>query len=361
MYMNILAEKSFACSRWFDEVVEGIKLTIARKDIVINLIDDIDRIKHVSEKCGRLCIVVGASAAWIEKALNVLSIYDFRAVVVGSGISFAYGMQSVVTLDYMQSCRSAVSYMKSLGCRQIAFCGLNTDAWSDMMKYRAFIQAAGAEEQDIFVNCGSAEKCCEKCADNIENYEGLICANDYIAVTLVRFLGCKAEKIKIASFGSTAALEFVFPQVIKIVLDFKSAGQKAADAYIYLSKNDSVLCINMTVKSSMIVNGRPCVFKDGGNEKKFAENSKVDFYNDPAINKILKFEHLLCSMDELDENILELLTIKKTYEQTAEILNTSVATIKYRIKKIMASCGFDERKDMAALYGEFFRLRMKSK
>lgn len=69
--------------------------------------------------------------------------------------------------------------------------------------------------------------------------------------------------------------------------------------------------------------------------------------------KVLKLELLVRNMDNIDISMLREISLNRTYAQIVDIINISESTIKYRLTKLLRTCGFANRSELIEFAVEF--------
>ena len=80
----------------------------------------------------------------------------------------------------------------------------------------------------------------------------------------------------------------------------------------------------------------------------------MDFYKDKEIFDLLTLEKLFLTMNNIDINIIRLLTNGFSYEQISQELFISVNGIKYRLNKLLNTCNIKDRKELLNIYKKYF-------
>ena len=371
MNMYIVSEPLFENTEWYREILSGIDSSANRK--LLNPVfldyrkfsDYFEKIKNDTNTV----LILGTSYAWIISVLRLVNQKSIYPMLISAGNITFPAPHSIITQSYSQSTFYLYNRFKDMGCKSIAFFGMNYDAGSDRMKLAGYTAALDDNErktQDkrIFVNNISASKAAEKFIKQKENFDAVICTNDYIAVLLIKKLRAefKSDKIpyKIASFGKTIVLREFYPEIIRVTLDFFEAGVKTADLYRYIVQNNSIISMTVTVKNKILIGGNEFKSKDERELKKYLpdlKNEKFEFYADKEIMEINALEKLLRNMNDLDRDIFKALSKGFTYEKTAEICNTGVTTVKYRLNRLRELCGFGKNKSMTEIFKEYIPQR----
>ena len=90
--------------------------------------------------------------------------------------------------------RRLVELLRGRGHGRIALYGVNPQSVSDESRMDSYLAALGGEDgrRHVFFNSGSLENCFEQFMARAQQYDAVICANDFAAISLVRRLGLRA-------------------------------------------------------------------------------------------------------------------------------------------------------------------------
>ncbi|MDR1903820.1 MAG: hypothetical protein LBQ88_16250 [Treponema sp.] len=243
------------------------------------------------------------------------------------------------------------------------FVGFNEDSFSDKCKIDGFITAMteSGVPYKIVTNTGNIEACINDVISKITKYKNYICANDELALLLIKSL--KEQGLSLNDFNISGSSNMKVGALSKPSLttvmgdrDYYNEGILAVDTYVrrYKSKLGQNIFINLDCKivlreSTHLKIKTPDVSPIlPHNAAKF-----VNFYENPSISKIDRLEYLLGNCDEIDMSILHGLIANKTYEMIAELNNIAINTVKYRIKKMENNLAIKNRCELRTYLCEF--------
>lgn len=351
MNMYIISEPVFRNTQWYKEIISGIENSERKKALSPVFIDYgtfSDMIPKIKSDTNTL-LVLGTSDAWTSKVLEAVYEAKIYPVLINAGnISFP-SPHTVITQSYYQSAFLLYNFLRGMGCEKTAFFGMNYDSGSDLKKLSGF-KAAGGDTDCVFVNDGSVTAMTENFLKRKNEFDSIICTNDYVAASLIKKLDAKEIPYKIASFGKTIMLGRLYEDIIRVTLDFYEAGLKTADLYEWIAKNNTVISITVTVKNKVFTKGGELTISECGKYIPAFGNSKFDFYADSEIKKADLLEKLLNNAEDLDINILEALFCGETYEKTAEICNIGVTTVKYRLNRLKKILGLINNRELIEIF-----------
>ncbi len=359
---------------WTQVTLSGIADEIARKRYTAEILDvkevreiDFDRVFAGEKK--RLLLYIGNSALHLPRDLHHLAANGVHTVLANHETDLLSGNCSKVLLDYRGGMHKSICYLTANGRRRIAFFGVNPSSSTDLLKksfFAEYLQKQGASaERDIYFNHANIESCIAAFLQNYKLYNAVICANDIVALALIRACterGVRVpEDLYVASCGGSSLItEAAKIPVTSVFADQHEVGRQAVLAYATLYKNHCDVALTFHVKAKLTVRASTAfapdpgdIFDDPGDA---SMQPDVNFYIDPAIRKLLTVETLLRECDELDRDILHGLLTGETYPSLAARLYTSENVIAYRVKRMGRITGTNGREELTALISPYLQV-----
>lgn len=338
--VNIITEHAFSSSYWCSQYLRGIKHEAKRKNIQINITEDIRDIKNHSKE-SNVAILIGTSLPWLYDTVSSLREFGVRAVILsaqkrqnlGCGVSY-------VTMDYEDALEKLMYYFNKIGRRKAALFAINPDSATDQNKRMAFLRSESNSEEDIYYFNATLEDACRSLYDNIEKYDAVICANNISGIVLSKFLREQnisiPADIHIAEFGDFS--EHIQSEGRTLIrIKAVEAGKLAIRCVRLLFGHPELSSVSLNVKCDIVTeNG----IIDFSNE----ELKSSDFISKPEPQKELRDEHIsnalmhekiLCMCDRVDIEILKSIIAHESYSKIAVKSHISENTIGYRIKRLM--------------------------
>jgi hypothetical protein len=234
-----------------------------------------------------------------------------------------------------------------------------------MLKRECFLSILGGigdadPTRHVFLNFASMDHCYAHFERNKGRYDAVLCANDVVAVSMIRRLSRAGTRVPddlyVASFGGTLLSRLFRPSLTTATLNHMELGRQAVSTFAYLMRNPDVTSSSVKVACRTHIrestgSSRPTGGVDTGWHAHAAP--RVVFYSDPEVNEILGIEAFLTRCDELDLRIIDGLKRSVPYERMAEDLSKSENTVKYRIKRMLSWLGRETREDLIALLGTY--------
>lgn len=361
--INIVVNPAYSKTNWFSDFKSGVfDRAYSAKINIVMYENNLSEICSLCHNTNDYIILVSSSSAWETEIINFLSAENIHCIIIRPSIYDSTLSCSSVSPDYFNAAFKIMKYFIETGSRRIAFFAYNSDSSQDVQKYKAYKYALSLSglpfsKDDVYINYGNAAACAEELLKQNKTYDALICANDAAAIILINKLKGKEflKSVDIASFGNTKLLKMLFPNIISASLNFKKAGECAADLYLYLCCNKSVVSCEYTVSSDInIPSPKEKIYSLITNRNTTKTENGVSFYNDTSVIEVFKTENALAMCDELDMQIINLIRKNYSYEKTAEHTNTAVSTVKYRLKKIYSNFGVTSKNELCNLFNKYF-------
>lgn len=348
--MLVVVEESYKVTVWCREILDGLRQEARKKRVSLTLstaIEDIEQ--NTEDSC---IIIVGAETEWLNNAAILAKRNGKHPIILSnqSENDLQNGV-SRVTEDISGSMSEIMSLFAARNCKNVALYAQNPDSASDSFKREAFLQSGGLAE-DVFTNDGSLSDCFDRfyTRHKEKRYGGIVCANDFAAISLIRHLNYVNEdigKIDIISYSDTLISRCTSPAVSTVKANLKSFGQHAFMIVDCISKSKNVSGIRILCSWEIIHRET----SSSVTEKIYTEPRSTGkrlgrFYGDSELMEMLKIETLLSECDETD---LEMVRLILDGKKTAEIENVCYLTetaVKYRIKKMKEICNCETRTEL---------------
>lgn len=352
----LLVEKAFAEYPWCQRILRGIYEEGRKKRTVIQ------ELKGPEEAEERGCILLaGASRDWNSRMIYRSRQAGLHPVVLSNQMEgdVQGKLVSRVTMDIHNSMELAVEYLYSLGRTRLALYGVNPSAASDPWRAARFRELTGSPDA-IFSLAPTIDDCFQQFCPVMERFDGVICASDYAAVSLVRRLRKRnypiPEKLYIVGYGDMYLSRQCKPSITSISDDYENFGRAALSICGIVERNETIASVRVNLRSKLCIrqstDSRP--FHPLPQEGQAEEAPKNLFFEDPEISELTRVESLLRQLDDTDWALLRLLMEDASYAQMAESCFISETAAKYRLKKMKILCGVKTRAELACLLRPFF-------
>ena len=206
----------------------------------------------------------------------------------------------------------------------------------------------------MYYNSSSLSDCFEKFSQSAKNYDGVICVNDYAAISLTQNL--KDDSVYIVSCGDTILASKTKPSITNIDSCFKEFGKTAYQLYNLLQKNKNASSVTIKLKSNIIpretTDFTPCELTSSSYRNSIQKTDDV-YYKDKEINEMMRIETLLNICDKTDNLILKELRSNTPTDRIADKLFMSVGGIKYRLKNMYKICDVQSKNEFIELINKY--------
>ncbi len=374
--LYIAIEPAFNISSWCRETVNGINSEICRRRISAIYLNDIGELpKSVTE--GEFLVIVCSTPEWQKRAADIGNKRGYSVIVAGSGL-LSTGNFSSVSRNIDACVSFAIKKLCDIGCKNIALYAVNPFSAHDVAVSEAYFGKVAdvcRNSGQAFYNNGSLADCFETFENAEEKPDGVICLNDYAAVSFVKHLKSKGEELpKIISFATTRLISVFSPKISAIYCDYLGFGEAIFGIMTLLKKSSAASVVTVGIKS---------VFKEGETTDKFngkdnenaanvkprvsdkannfkTENSKAaeksdnfEFYGDIEIQQMTRIENLINRCDNTDLVIVDEMLKGLQPIDIAEKCFLSESGVKYRCKKMYDDCGCSGKKEFLRLVSEY--------
>ena len=357
MSFYVIGEPEYKTSNWYKNIMDGLISEKRQKRFSLTTLNSIDELNSHTINDEDVIFIVGTNSEWLTKVIKVCeSFFDNRVIVLGNYESnLSNSRYSTVTTDVARDIQVLYNYLQSHNKTRIALYGVNPDSASDAFRKNSFL-ACGANKEDIFYNKGSLSQCFENFIPKIDNYDAVICANDYAAISLIRYLKGESDIFVTSCGGGTLISHFFSPSVTHTGIDFQSFGKAGFELSRILQKNKHVNSINIYLSSTFFAGETtdhlPLVKEFAPNVSDIQKENDA-FYSDFEIDEMLRIELLLNSCDRIDLFIIERLLRGATYSTIAEELFMSINGVKYKLKNMFNICQVSTKTELVALLNKY--------
>lgn len=353
----IFVEDTYSHSGWCQDLVNGLVSELKMKRMAFRFIRSIE---EMSQGSGYI-YVIGSSTGWIRTVLkdaNRVGIYPI--LLCNQAFHELDVRYSTVCSDTNGSMHHLVDTLIATGRTRIALYGTNPHSVSDESRKKAFYYAIGQKNQrDVYINDGSMERCFRSFQGTMADYDAVICANDFTAISLVRNLLAgypqELERLLIIGCAETSLTEYYSPYILSIRVNFQEYGKAAVTLLENLKRNPYLSHAVMSIRwdfSPLTSLRKP----DGGTRDSCPPSipeSRDIFYQDAELTGMLRLERMLNECDSLDREIIYCLLREESYDNISENCFVTISTIKYRVKKMIGLAEAADRRGLIRLLREY--------
>ncbi len=344
----ILCEKSYFESNWCRSILSGLKSELKKRRIEYKVVFELGDIAPET-----VLFIIGSDFRWMSNAVFSANSKGITPIVIFNQLDHMIsGRYHSVSSDISGSISSLVEWLRSRNKCSICLYGINPSSVADISRAQSYLRSFSGSGATFFNN-GSLKKCFEDFISSGEVFDGVICTNDYAAISLVKNLlrrdKALLERMDIISCSRSAISEFYSEYIRSVDVNFQSLGANAYAISRTLAHGENISEISLTVKWDM------SFCNDGMLSECSGAHIEADgFYDDGELADLLKIDRLLERCDELDRKIIDLLMKDKTYMEIADECHLVEQSVKYRVKGYTEICSLKGRRELISLLGEYY-------
>lgn len=363
----VLWDEDCFSSSIYKQMTQGIAAAAAQSQRSIQIFTSCQQMMQAVPR-NRTVIVIGYETPKLQDSLTALTGQGRQVLLAGlDGERFGSRVSSA-SPSRRRATAMLIQYLLSCGKERIALVACGDRSVNDMMRcetLRSFLLSRGCKNPDdsIFYYQNYVEESFNRFYEHWQEFDAVICPNDYVALCLIRFCQEKGiripEDLYLAAFSDRMVSRFCWPDITTMSIDFAGVGDCSYQAWGFLEAHcDEHLQIQITTPSRLVVRqstANEIHPTDDSNAIIYDSNFEGGpFYADPTIAKVMQIENCLVQCDPLSQQIVGGLLDGKTYDAISESLFISRSTLNYRLKKVFNAAGVSNRKELETLFGEFF-------
>lgn len=360
--LYLMVEEGYTHFPWFQRSLRSIYNASRKKRISIQRIDRVDQVSPSNQDAGVL--LLGATESWFNRQMTAVNAIGACPIsMTNRGDAVTDKPYSSVSMDLRDSLRLAVDYLHSIGRKKLAIYGVNPYSSSDPWRAEIFVRATG-REKDVYYNRVNLAELFAQFQPHVKEYDGVICVNDYAAVSLSRHLQAigvdPTRELYIVGGGNMNLTQLCKPSITSISDDYEHFGDAAISIYQMAVKEKTILSVKVLMHSCLHIR------ETTGNEPYAPKKQSPvpistpdynPFYQDEEVAEMARLEwmHHLC--DDTDLLLLDhLLKENLSYAELADQCFISVTAAKYRMKKIEGLCGVQSRAELRNFLKKYISL-----
>ncbi len=351
--VGILLDSKYSESLWCKSLYKSLTEQLRVKRIPFCEVFD-----HIDTDLDSV-FIIASDKEWTLSAITQLNAHGIKPIVICNQSEKLSGcIYSCVCSDINASMKNLLDTLKSKGKSQIALYGINTDSIADISRVDSLFnwKSGDFETMQIFNNNGSLYNCFNDFYAQINDFDAVICANDFAAVSLVRYLEKvspdKLNNFYIISCAQTKISNFYRDRILSLNMNFEQYGKAAVYIYNALKKHDYLSEMTVKVLWSLESGDATPILRPVDLNLRSSEDA---FYDDSELNEMLIVDKVLQNADEIENKIIDGLLCGETIEQIAENCFLTVGGVKYRIKKIVGDSGAADKNQIINLLKKYIR------
>ena len=346
MTFYAIGEPDYTASSWYRAILEGLLAEKRRKRFALTLLERPEEVSALVPTDADVIFVIGTDTEWVSHAISACEARFGNRVILLGNHKPTYGGKSysTVTADVAGNVRLLYAYLRAHGKRRVAMYGINPASTSDAFRQESFL-ACGGRAEDLFYNKSALARCFADFSPRCADYDGVICVNDYAAISLLRHLQGHTAPF-IVSCGGTALAVRTSPTVTHTRIPFGAFGKAGVELARMLCAGEAVSAVHIHLAGEFVPGeSTACLPMPRAATAAVPVIGKAEdrFYADPEVGDMMKLEQLLAACDDEDLMLLSRLLKRQTYADMASELFLSENTVKYKLKSMFRLCGVSSR------------------
>lgn len=345
--VTILTEPAYSESMWCKALYGSLTERLRQKRI--SFCEMYDTVPENSEAV----FIIAADYNWIKATLTELNLSGIKPILICNQAETILGCNySCVCSDITGSMKYLLDNLKADGKTRVALYGVNTSSISDIGRVDGlFAQKDGViDSMRVFVNDGSLQNCYRKFSAEADNFDAVICFNDFAAVSLIRRLEAEGEvgklsRLKILSCSQTKISSCYRDRITSINMNLEQYGKAAVFIYEKLKTHPYIsqmtLNISWNTEPQNSFNSSPVNLKS-------AQNTD-SIYSDKELNEMIAAERILEIDSAIDKTVIAYLCGGKSLKEIAAACFLTDSGVKYRIKRILEKCRISDKAELISI------------
>ena len=296
--------------------------------------------------------LIASDYSWIRSVVIALNQANISPIVICNQLERIPGcIYSSVCSDVNAAMSQLLTMVTAEGRTRVAVYGVNPNSIGDMSRVDSlFLSKAENVEMEIFFNEQSLEQCFRAFSEKVDQFDAVICTNNYAAISLCRHLKKIPSHLRIYSCVKTQISERYRDQIYSLDTNAAQFGKVAVSVYELLKKNPFLSC------GTWYVRPLPICENQTSQIPALPPMPDGSFYADTELQQILCADRLLTCADETDFLLLQGLLAGRSISDLAEEIFLSESTVKYRLKKMETICGVFSRDALLHLVQDLLKL-----
>lgn len=356
MDFYVMTEPGISGNFWNAKYMAGMRSAVreCKGRLVEILLSDLDKISQKNRGSNlRVPVILnGRSSNWIASLIPLVCDKGFHPILLASHNYTPQRGVSSLRFDFYGLYTSWFAYFRKCGLKNMALIGANKNNVSDSLKCQAIAGFNdGKGKADIYYMESTMQLCLDSFINNVKNYDVVLCVNDVVAIILKSMLKKRGLEncLQVHSFWDSPLSKYISHEEKLISLDYNELARQAIKVYSFLVNNPEIESVATTVKGDMNSCLEPI-------KSAYVKPNENTFLKDESVKEVYALEKLFSSLDELDFQIINGVIKGDTYEEIAERENVSLATIKYRVKKMLVLTGKTKRKELILLVTKYLQI-----
>ena len=361
----LLVEPSILTPIWHANSIEGLKRSAARQKRTVCQISSVEELDS-KEEMPLALVLISTNTDWTRSAIDSCRQRNIRPILIG-GMPGKFGEDVSGTMySSKSSVQELLHYFVSCGRSRVALMGINENATNDATKREAFLSTArhlglSVTPRDVYCSNKGAANPLEALFDNLDQYDGVLCSNDYMAANVLAYCADHGidvpGKLYVSGLGDTMLCRYTNPTLTSATRSYIQTGEQAFNIWKQLNGDPSIFAVVVVVQ---------CEIKPRGSTA-FSPLPKNIPHADPvepapslpvgtvmaSVHAARSLEYCLSHCDQMDIRIIKGIMEGRSVETIAEQQYISVGTARYRLKKLYTAANVTTKSEFVALFNRY--------
>lgn len=317
-------------------------------------------------------LAIGHTKAWCNYVVERCNTINLRVIIVGNYFpDTADGIFSCVISDVRNSAIDIYNYFTVYDKKKVILYGVNTFSDFDLKLETEMLKIYPKEDLYVIRKEGNKEQVINSFFDVYNQYNAVVCTNDYDAVELL----CEIKKRNpaflsrsfLVSFSNTLLSLLYSPSVTTFYESTTENTKNVIKLYYMLIQNPEISNINLYVREKLKIREtthyRPYSSAEFSHSSAALINDTEDWNHincvedsvdtSKVVTELHKIENMILVFDKVDFSILFLFLNKKTTTEISDILYISRGSVRYRLNKMLEKLGLSSKEEMAELISRY--------
>ena len=360
----LLVEPSIMTPIWHANSIEGLKRSAAKQKRTVCQIRSVEELD--GQELPLALVLISTNNDWTSAAIASCRKRNIRPILIG-GMPGKFGEDVSGTMySSKSSVQEMLQYFVSCGRKRVAMMGINENSTNDGTKREAFLTTArqlglSASAKDIYCSNKGAGNTLEAFFDNIEQYDGVMCSNDYMAANVLAWCHDHGVDVPgqlyVSGLGDTLLCRYSNPTLTSATRAYIQTGEQAFNIWKQLNGDPSIFAIVVVVQCEIKPRGSTAYSPlPDANAIVAASPAPATMPEGTVLNSAnaaRSLENCLGNCDEMDIRIIRGLLLGSSVEKIAEELFISVGTARYRLKKLYSAANVSSKMDFIELFRRY--------
>lgn len=373
--VGIICEPGFDTNLWAKQQYCNITTEFRRRRIKYSVFEKIYDVYNLKTEEQIIIFAFGYTEAWYNYVVQRCNMMNLRIITVGGYCPRSTnGIFSCVISDVRNSAIDIYNYFTAYDKKRVILYGVNTFSDFDLKLETEMSEIFPKEDLYVIRKEGNKESVINSFFDVCNQYNAVVCTNDYDAVELLCEIKRKnpdfINRSFLVSFSNTLLSFLYSPSVTTFYESATENTKNVIKLYYMLIQNPEISNIYLYVREKLKI--RETTHYCPYSSPVFSQSSAAllndtDVCNNidcavdsvdtsEVVDELHKIENMILGFDKSDFSILSLFLNKKTTTEIADILYISRGSVRYRLDKMLEKLGLSSKEKMAELISRYITM-----